>query len=259
MRVCTRCSASLDLSCFGKSKNGPDGLNYWCKSCVRQNAAAHRARLVAELGHDGYLAQRRAYYAKRHDQIQSARAIRQEIRRDHFTEQSLAWQRAHKPKVAASKKKHRAKHQDKILAYTRDYHANHRNERNERVRRRKRTDPVFKLRERLRSTFADKLRLAIRRMPHDRPTSTKSVLALIGCSLTELMGHLERQFLPGMSWANWGRSRGSWHIDHIRPISSFDLLDDKDLQECWHFTNLKPLWAEDNLKKGRHWHPKGEA
>lgn len=68
----------------------------------------------------------------------------------------------------------------------------------------------------------------------------------LGCSAAELRVHIERQFLKGMSWSN----RADWHIDHIRPLASFDLTDPEQLRAACHFSNLRPLWAEDNLRKG---------
>lgn len=63
----------------------------------------------------------------------------------------------------------------------------------------------------------------------------------------ELRSHLERQFLPGMSWENMGK----WHIDHIIPLASFKFehWSDPDFQAAWSLTNLRPLWAVDNQKK----------
>lgn len=68
----------------------------------------------------------------------------------------------------------------------------------------------------------------------------------LGCSPAELISHLEGQFQPGMSWEN----RGEWHIDHIRPLASFDLSDPEQRLEACHYTNLQPLWAADNIAKG---------
>lgn len=70
----------------------------------------------------------------------------------------------------------------------------------------------------------------------------------LGCSIEELKAHLENRFQEGMSWNNW--SKDGWHIDHIRPLASFDLTDKEELKKACHYTNLQPLWAEDNLKKG---------
>ncbi len=68
---------------------------------------------------------------------------------------------------------------------------------------------------------------------------------LIGCSIPELMAHLEKQFLPDMTWEN----RSHWHIDHKRPCASFDLTDPQQQRICFHYTNLRPLWAVDNIRK----------
>lgn len=70
----------------------------------------------------------------------------------------------------------------------------------------------------------------------------------IGCSIEELKAHLESQFDSKMSWENYG-VRG-WHIDHIKPLSMFDLKDRKQYLEASNFKNLRPLWWRDNLSKG---------
>ena len=70
---------------------------------------------------------------------------------------------------------------------------------------------------------------------------------LIGCSIVDLRIHFEKQFQTGMTWENHGYY--GWHIDHIRPISSFDLTDPEQQKLCFHYSNLQPLWAKDNLKK----------
>lgn len=75
-----------------------------------------------------------------------------------------------------------------------------------------------------------------------------TTIHLIGCSVGELRKHLESQFQGGMLWENYGRY--GWHIDHIRPCASFDLSDPEQQKACFHYTNLQPLWAFDNLSKG---------
>ncbi len=77
------------------------------------------------------------------------------------------------------------------------------------------------------------------------------VADLIGCSMEELKKYLEIKFQPGMTWENKGRA--GWHIDHIRPCSSFDLTDPEQQKQCFHYTNLQPLWAIDNLRKNAKW------
>ena len=65
--------------------------------------------------------------------------------------------------------------------------------------------------------------------------------------LNKLKQYLEPQFKPEMNWNNHGEI---WEIDHIKPCSSFDLTDTEQQKQCFHYTNLQPLWAEDNLRKG---------
>ena len=69
----------------------------------------------------------------------------------------------------------------------------------------------------------------------------------LGCSISELKQHLENQFQDGMTWDNYNMH--GWHIDHILPLSVFDLTDHEQLKKVCHYTNLQPLWAKDNLSK----------
>lgn len=75
----------------------------------------------------------------------------------------------------------------------------------------------------------------------------RSTSELLGYSMRELSAHLERQFLPGMSWGNMGE----WHIDHVIPLSSFDISgpEDPELRAAWALPNLRPLWASENIRK----------
>lgn len=68
----------------------------------------------------------------------------------------------------------------------------------------------------------------------------------LGCSIDEFRAHIEAQFLPGMSWDNWGK----WHIDHVLPLAWFDLTDRVQFLTAAHYTNMQPLWAVNNLSKG---------
>jgi hypothetical protein len=69
----------------------------------------------------------------------------------------------------------------------------------------------------------------------------------LGCSIPRFKIYLESKFQEGMSWENWGVY--GWHIDHIKPLSKFNLENREDFLKVNHYTNLQPLWAEENLKK----------
>lgn len=106
-------------------------------------------------------------------------------------------------------------------------------------------DPGFRICRQLRSR--------INRVLKHRKKSKKTK-ELIGCTLPELVSHLESQFATGMSWDNYGR--GGWEIDHIRPCASFDLSNPEELAACFHYTNLQPMWGPDNWKKSKRWNGK---
>ena len=78
-----------------------------------------------------------------------------------------------------------------------------------------------------------------------------STSRLIGCTGNELVEHIRNQFKPGMTLDN----HGLWHIDHIRPLASFDLTDGVQVRTACHYSNLQPLWAKDNIIKRDHWKP----
>jgi len=102
---------------------------------------------------------------------------------------------------------------------------------------RRRKDPAFKLTMNLRSRVYRLLR---------KKSKSTYTLRLLGCSLGELMAHLESKFSDDMTWDNYGTL---WHVDHIIPLASFDLTKPEHLRAACHWTNLQPLGAEENLKK----------
>lgn len=69
----------------------------------------------------------------------------------------------------------------------------------------------------------------------------------LGCSIEEFKAHIEKQFHSGMTWAN----HGMWHLDHIKPLASFDLSDREQFLQACHYTNYQPLLAFENLQKGK--------
>lgn len=105
-------------------------------------------------------------------------------------------------------------------------------------KKRKKTDHLFKLTVNLRSKFHSLIR---------GTRISKNMEQLLGCSFFEIKDYLQSKFIPGMTWENYGPK--GWHIDHIIPISAFDFSNPIHLKVCWHYTNLKPLWAIDNLIK----------
>lgn len=99
------------------------------------------------------------------------------------------------------------------------------------------TSPSFAIRERVTAQIGNSMR---------EKKAGRSWEALVGYTLADLMAHLGRQFVKGMSWEN----RSEWHIDHIVPLSSFDFaLGDSEIKRAWTLSNLRPMWAVENIRK----------
>lgn len=133
-----------------------------------------------------------------------------------------------KEEILLEKKKYYIENKDKILYRHKKYE-----------QKQLKGNPLFRLRKNIRR----RLHLAL-----NGKFKTKTTLNLIGCTWDELKVYLESKFETGMTWENYGYY--GWHIDHIIPVSSFDLENPIELKKCMHYTNLQPLWMEKNLKKG---------
>jgi len=151
------------------------------------------------------------------------------------------------------RRKYRLRNWDRIRERERLYYSAHCEERKEQMReysrlhtkerwaRRKQyyiENPSAKVAQNVRRRIWKVLRGTMRK---------KHSKELLGCNLNNFVQHIESQWVDGMSWENYGL-RG-WHIDHIIPCCSFDLTDLEQQEKCFHYTNLQPLWAEENHKK----------
>lgn len=159
----------------------------------------------------------------------------------------LAYLRAYGPS-------HKAKNREAIKQWSRDRYAKKRQhiltvckayrDKNadivkEKAKQKLKSDPQAAITARLRH----RVYLALRR---DLAAKHESTVKLVGCSRRDLMSWVEAHFLPGMNWSN----RHMWHIDHIVPCSAFDLTDASQQAVAFHYLNLRPAWASDNLSKG---------
>ena len=133
-------------------------------------------------------------------------------------------------RVKIYRKKYRKENSEYFKKYYREY------EKNKRI-----TNPIYKLVKSLRG----RVRMALKYQGTKKSTKT---LELLGASKEIVRNHLESLFVGGMTWENHGPK--GWHIDHIKPCSSFDLTDLEQQKICFHYTNLQPLWWFENLSKG---------
>jgi len=134
-------------------------------------------------------------------------------------------------------KKYHIENRDKRIKYSKYWNDKNKNHRNEYSKIKYNNDLDFKLMTNIRN----RIRMAIK-----RNTKSNFTLGLIGCSIDELKKYLEINFKEYMTWDNYGE----WQIDHIIPCSKFNLSNENEQKKCFNYSNLQPLWKEENRAKG---------
>jgi hypothetical protein len=169
----------------------------------------------------------REHYATHREQIRASAAIHRPKHRERNRIKTAEWYLANHDRALKAQKEYAKRNRHIITAKKRE---------------RRKNDPYYRLVTNLRSRVKGVLDGAIKSAP---------TLKLLGADIASVRRHLESKFLPGMSWENYGFH--GWHVDHIRPCASFDLRDQEQQKQCFHYTNLQPLWAADNIRKHAKW------
>ena len=152
------------------------------------------------------------------------------------------WSLKNKDKIKLKKSQYYIENKDVISKRIKIYVENNKDivrcRKNKYERRKTKDDIQFRISKNLRRRLRNALNNKIK---------SGSAVKDLGCSIESFKAYLESKFQQGMTWYNYGYD--GWHIDHIKPLSSFDLTDRKQFLEACHYTNLQPLWAQDNLIK----------
>lgn len=187
---------------------------------------------------DSISARRRKHYAKNHARVML-------VRRKYRTKNRERLNTYYRERYRQNREKYRKvynRDREKVLATKRAYRAKNRKKITACKRRRQNfrygNCVEFKLQMLLRSRILSALKDFVKSARTEK---------LLGASVKFVRDYLEAKFLPGMTWENHGRY--GWHIDHVNPCASFDLADPSQQAVCFHYTNLQPLWAKDNLQK----------
>jgi len=239
-KTCTKCKSSKILLDFNKDSSKKDFLRPCCKICDIKQAKIYRQKNKNKINNYFHTLRQtnkykqyikfyqKQYYMLNKEEIKK-RTNKYRIQNlQRYAEYNSNWRKDknNKNKIKLYRIKYYKKHYlykiDKLL-----------------------TDPCFKLQNILRQ----RLNKAIK-----NNYKSGSAVRDLGCSIEQLKSHLESKFYnrkdgTAMNWNNYGLK--GWHIDHIVPLSKFDLTDRNQFLQACHYTNLQPLWSEDNLSKGK--------
>lgn len=215
-KTCSCCKRALNVSMFHKNKAQRDGFANQCKLCTKEGNAKAYAANPAKFN------ERSTAWAKRNQDAANARARRWRAENPEASRAATRnWAKRNPEKEAARQAALRATPERK------EYHQTY--ERN------RRKDPGVRLHQ----AVSSQLRRCL------KGAKARSAFEHLPYTIAELKAHLEAQFEPWMTWANFG----DWHIDHIRPVALFNLPD--EIEACWALSNLQPLRAVDNIRKGK--------
>jgi len=281
-KKCNKCYVIKDIINFYKKGHSKDGYANECIECKKQIDKtyylknydklkilrdANKPRIKelfkrwSELNKDKRELYRKEYRAKNGelirqksreryaDNIEESRAVNREKYKnnsEHMRKLAKQWRennlekakeisrktkQKNRVKIAAHKKVYRQKNKEKLNAWSNDY---------QKCRRQK--DIKYKLNGNMSNVIGRALR------GNKNGWHWEDI---VGYTLKDLMTHLEKRFTKEMSWKNHGIH--GWHIDHIIPKSlwKFKNFTDREFRQCWSLCNLQPLWAMDNLNKGK--------
>lgn len=217
-KKCTNCNEILPFTSysFPASCNGRPFT--YCKECAKI-----RANKYKEKNREKVLKQKKEWNKNNPDRIKSAHKKRysDSTKRQKMIDTATKWRKDNPHRYKELRRKY-------YENYGREY-----------FKKRRKNDIIYKIKASLRT----RLYIALK-----KGMSSDAAFNFLGCTIEELKDHIESQFQEGMTWNNW--SRGGWSLDHIIPLSAFDLTDKEQVKKACHYSNLQPLWEADNIRKG---------
>ena len=295
MKRCSNCEIEKEFNSFGKRKASKDGLAYVCKECkkildkkyqvtnkvkIKDYQEKYYRENILELKNksaDNYfqnkdyyksynkqkyqenkleiLDKQKKYYMDNRDNILQKMRCDYSNSKEKFIEKSKQYISNNKEKVKLKKKEYRRKNKEKIKEYKiknseRYYEYNKTYGKSYRTKNKNILNLYFREYYNIRKYKRAWRSILSRYMKYIKSHKSKSTLLSLGYSYLDLKQRIECQFKSGMSWDNYGL----WHIDHKKPLSSFNKETPANVVNM--LSNLQPLWADENLKKGKKWQKK---
>lgn len=221
-KKCAKCGETKSLDEYYKSKR-KCGYQSICKTCEK--------------------AKKSAYYEKNKESINEKNNSYRKENKEKVKQKNREWYENNKQRNLERTTAWRKENPERSAQFSRSWESRNADAVREAARARM-SRPKSKLERAIRSGVYKGIKKGSK--------SARKTFDLLGYTTDQLMDHIEKQFLPGMSWENHGRGDKCWHIDHIIPVAAFNYEspDDYDFKTCWSLKNLRPLWEKENLAKG---------
>jgi hypothetical protein len=220
-KQCTKCNKLYDLFEF-TFRNDTNYYRTTCKLCSRQTKLKYRLKNRRKLCE----AQKNYYIENKED------------RKNYYNN----WIKTNKETMKRIQRVFRSKplNKDKIKQYAKTYRKLHKHQIRKHESQKLKTDDTFRLLYYLRRRHYHILK-------SQKTNKINKTIELICCTIEQYWSHLEKQFKDGMTRENYGKV---WHVDHIIPLSFFDMSDPTEQKLAFHWANTQPLFAKENLEKG---------
>jgi hypothetical protein len=237
-RICNRCNVIKNTLEFGKNKNNKDGISIYCKECERNRSKnfnkenPEKRKLISKKWRDN----------NKEKQKETAKKYLE--KNPHMVSSVRLKKYRENPEFLKKEKERRKLYYQNNIEKEREsrkqyYYKNKKTERkknNEWKKNNLKNNPL----ERIKKNIRDRIREFL-----TGENKSKRTFDIIGLDKEKFKSYIENKFTEGMTWENYGQ----WHLDHVKPLYLSE--NEEDLIKLNHYTNLQPLWAEDNLKKNR--------
>jgi hypothetical protein len=237
-KICKRCKDEKPTIEFGDNKNNKDGKSVYCKKCELERGKEYREKNREKVNQSAkdYRKNNPEKYKEVIEKYLEKNPNMTSTERGKKYRQSEEW----REKFRESRRRYYVENIDKEREKTKKYYHNNkeklRRENNQWKNNKRKTDGFYRMKINLRHRLRDYL------IGESRGKRTKDI---VGLDKVEFKLYIQGKFVDGMSWENYGK----WHLDHIKPLCQ--AKDNEDALLLNHYTNLQPLWAEDNLRKNR--------
>lgn len=234
-KICSKCKIEKNTDEFSKNKAQKDGLCVWCKNCLKNSF--NKWELDNKEYRQIYSIQ---YYRNNIERSKEnykcwcfKNPERKKELKKQWDENNYEYRKEYDKQWELNNKEHRKNYKKEYNSQNRDYINIH-------LKQRRDTDIDFKIKIYYRNRICSALK---------NNQKCGQTIEMLGCSISEFRQYLEKQFKEGMNWSNYGKGIDKWNIDHIIPCAFFNMADPVEQKQCFHYSNLQPLWEVDNLRK----------